>query len=144
MIRTFISVNVPNRKILAFLSHLRGGMQFTNLVKTDISNYRTRMLRECRESDISQVIQFLRMKQTEDPLFAFDVGEDNKVRNLFWAYGNSRASYEEYGDVISFDTTYATNRYNLKFAPFVGINGHNDNMLFARAVLSDETIQTFR
>jgi hypothetical protein len=68
------------------------------------------------------------------------VGEDNKVRNLFWPYGNSRASYEEYGDVISFDTTYATNRYNLKFSPFVGINGHNDNMLFARAVLSDETI----
>ncbi|XP_066384589.1 protein FAR1-RELATED SEQUENCE 5-like [Miscanthus floridulus] len=146
MIRTFVSVNVPNRKILAFLSYLRGGMQFTNLVKTDISNYRTRMLRECGESDISQVIQFLRMKQTEDPLFffAFDAGEDNKVRNLFWAYGNSRASYEEYGDVISFDTTYATNRYNLKFAPFVGINGHGNNMLFAGAVLSDETIPTFR
>jgi len=32
----------------------------------------------------------------------------------------------------------------LKFAPFVGINGHGDNLLFAGAVLSDETIPTFR
>jgi hypothetical protein len=46
--------------------------------------------------------------------------------------------------VLSFDTTYNTNRYNMKFAPFVGINGHGDNLLFTSAVLSDETIPTFR
>jgi len=46
MIRTFTNVNVPNRKILAFISFLRGGMQFTNLIKKDISNYRTRVMRE--------------------------------------------------------------------------------------------------
>jgi len=76
--------------------------------------------------------------------FSFDADEDNKVRNIFWSYGVSRSCYEEYGDVVRFDTTYQTNRYNLKFAPFVGINGHGDNLLFAGAVLSDETIQTFR
>ena len=76
--------------------------------------------------------------------FSFDADEENKVRNIFWSYGKSRIAYEHYGDVISFDTTYETNRYNLKFAPFVGINGHGDNLLFAGAVLSDETTDTFR
>jgi len=146
MIRTFTNVNVPNRKILAFISFLRGGMQFTNLTKKDVSNYRTRVLRESGQNDITQVISFLRKKQAEDPMFffSFDADEENKVRNIFWAYGASRCCYQEYGDVISFDTTYQTNRYNLKFAPFVGINGHGDNLLFAGAVLSDETIPTFR
>ncbi|KAG2651468.1 hypothetical protein PVAP13_1NG296419 [Panicum virgatum] len=146
MIRSFIDVNVPNRKILAFLSFLRGGMKNTNLVKTDISNYRTRVMRECGENDISQVVKFLKQKQAEDPMFffTFDTGEDSKVRNIFWAYGTSRICYEHYGDVISFDTTYETNIYNLKFAPFVGINGHGDNLLLAGAILSDETIPTFR
>ena len=137
---------MPNRKILAFLSFLRGGMKNTNLVKTDISNYRLRVMRECGENDISQVVKFLKQKQAEDPMFffSFDAGEDSKVRNIFWSYGTSRKCYEHYGDVISFDTTYETNRYNLEFAPFVGINGHGDNLLFAGAILSDETIPTFR
>jgi hypothetical protein len=53
MIRTFININVPNRKILAFLSFLRGGMEFTNIVKTNISNYRTRVMREAGQNDIT-------------------------------------------------------------------------------------------
>jgi len=32
--------------------------------------------------------------------------------------------YADYGECVSFDTTYMTNRYNLPFAPFVGIIGH--------------------
>lgn len=135
IMRSLIDVNIPNRKILAFLSFLRGGMKNTNLVKTDISNFRTRVMRENRENDITQVVKFLKDKQVEDPLFffTFDTGNDAKVKNIFWSYGSS-----------SFDTTYETNRYSLKFAPFVGINGHGDNLLLAGALLSDETILTFR
>jgi hypothetical protein len=42
-------VNVPNKKLLAFLAYMRGGMKNTNLIKKDISNYRTKMLRESGE-----------------------------------------------------------------------------------------------
>ncbi|PVH38913.1 hypothetical protein PAHAL_5G388000 [Panicum hallii] len=62
MIRSFIDVNVPNRKILAFLSFLRGGMKNTNLVKTNISNYKTRVTRECGENNISHVVKYLKQK----------------------------------------------------------------------------------
>jgi hypothetical protein len=145
IIRSFVEVNVPNGKILAFLAYLRGGMENTNLVKKDISNYRTKMLRESRENDITQVVQFLKQQQAKDPsfFFSFDADENSKVKNLFWSYGASRRRYDRFGDVLSFDTTHNTNRYNMKFAPFVGINGHGDNLLFAGAVLSDETIPTF-
>ena len=52
--------------------------------------------------------------------------------------------YADYGECVSFDTTYMTNRYNLPFAPFVGITGHGQSCLFACAFLHDETVDTFK
>jgi hypothetical protein len=117
----------------------------TNLVKQDISNYMTKMLREW-ENDITQVVHFFKKQPTADPsfFFSFDADDNSKVKNLFWAYGASRSWYARFGDVFSFGTMFNTNKYNLKFAPFVGINGHGDNLLFAGDVLSDETITAFR
>jgi hypothetical protein len=51
--------------------------------------------------------------------------------------------YELYGDCISFDTTFKTNRYNMSFAPFVGVTGHGDNFLFGCAILQNESAETF-
>lgn len=33
-------------------------------------------------------------------------------------------SYREFGDVVTFDTTYKKNRYDLIFGVFTGINHH--------------------
>ncbi|XP_022853627.1 protein FAR1-RELATED SEQUENCE 5-like [Olea europaea var. sylvestris] len=35
-----------------------------------------------------------------------------------------RQAYKEFGDVVTFDTTYLTNKYDMPFAPFVGVNHH--------------------
>ena len=51
--------------------------------------------------------------------------------------------YRIYGDVLVFDTTYRTNRYNLICAPFVGINNHWHNCMFACAFIGDETTDSF-
>lgn len=52
--------------------------------------------------------------------------------------------YELYGDCVSFDTTYKTNKYNLPFAPFVGVTGHGNNCLFACAIIQNETAEVFK
>lgn len=36
----------------------------------------------------------------------------------------TRKAYKEFGDVVSFDTTYLVNKYDIAFAPFVGVNHH--------------------
>jgi len=66
-----------------------------------------------------------------------------KVRNLFWREGSSLKYYVEYGDCVSFDTTYMTNKYNLPFAPFCGVTGHGHTCMFGCAFMSDEKIETF-
>ncbi|XP_021857698.2 protein FAR1-RELATED SEQUENCE 5-like [Spinacia oleracea] len=51
--------------------------------------------------------------------------------------------YKIYGDVTVFETTYKTNRYNLICAPFVGINNHWKNIMFACVFLGDEKTESF-
>lgn len=145
MIRTFISVNIPDRKIIACLSFLRGGVGLGNYTKKDISNMRCRMRREDGDNDMTKVREFFTNRQAEDPLFffTFDMDGENRVRNMFWSHASSRRDYDLYGDILSFDTTYQTNRYNLKFAPFVGINRHGQDVLFGGALIADETTKTF-
>jgi uncharacterized protein YcfJ len=39
--------------------------------------------------------------------------ESTHLRNLFWTYVRCRAIYEYFGEVITFDTTYLTNKYDM-------------------------------
>jgi acetone carboxylase gamma subunit len=143
LIETFNKVNLPDRKIMAILSYIRGDVTPYN--KKHISNEKTKLNKATSDNDMQQVYDWFSKKQAEDPMFfyRFSIDENNKVKNIFWSNGTSRRYYEEFGDCISFDTTYNTNKYSLKFAPIVGITGHGDNCLFGCAFIMDETTETF-
>ncbi|XP_061352111.1 protein FAR1-RELATED SEQUENCE 5-like [Gastrolobium bilobum] len=68
--------------------------------------------------------------------------EDDRMESFFWIDARSRQVYELFGDVITFDTTYRTNKYSMPFGPFVGINNHLQSILFGCALLKDEIEQT--
>ncbi|XP_021755927.1 protein FAR-RED ELONGATED HYPOCOTYL 3-like [Chenopodium quinoa] len=68
---------------------------------------------------------------------------DGRVCNLFWRDSMMLEDYKIYGDVTVFDTAYRTNCYNLICAPFVGINNHWKNTMFACSFIGDETIESF-
>ncbi|KAG6627606.1 hypothetical protein CIPAW_15G141000 [Carya illinoinensis] len=72
-----------------------------------------------------------------------DMDGDGRLRNVFWADARSRASYKYFGDVITFDTTYLTNRYGMPFAPFVGVNHHGQSILLGVGLISSEDTETF-
>jgi hypothetical protein len=87
---------------------------------------------------------FSRMQEFNDGFyFEMDLDDKCRLRNVFWADARSRASYEDFGDVITFDTTYLTNRYEMPFAPFVGVNHHGQSILFGAALISSENTETF-
>ncbi|KAL6568931.1 hypothetical protein OROHE_003672 [Orobanche hederae] len=65
------------------------------------------------------------------------------VSEMFWADARSRAAYDSFGDVISFDSTYLTNKYSMPFSPFVGVNHHGQSILFGCGLLSREDIETY-
>ncbi|XP_072056347.1 protein FAR-RED ELONGATED HYPOCOTYL 3-like [Arachis hypogaea] len=51
--------------------------------------------------------------------------KQERLKTIFWADARSRAAYEYFGDIVSFDTTYKTNRYDMPFGSFVGVNHHD-------------------
>ncbi|BBN67412.1 hypothetical protein Prudu_70S000700 [Prunus dulcis] len=69
-------------------------------------------------------------------------GHDRFSRR-FWADATSRRAYGFYGDVVVFDTTFNTNRYDLTFAPMLGVNNHGQTIVLACAFLSKETTESF-
>ncbi|KAK4601355.1 hypothetical protein RGQ29_010777 [Quercus rubra] len=95
--------------------------------------------------DAQSLVNHFKQKQAEDPMFfyAIQVDQENRMTNFFWRDGRSRIDYNSFGDVICFDTTYRTNKYNMICAPFVGVNHHWKNVLFGCAFLLDETTASF-
>ncbi|XP_042448102.1 protein FAR1-RELATED SEQUENCE 6-like [Zingiber officinale] len=87
---------------------------------------------------------FIRMKAKNASFFyAIDVDEESRIRNIFWADARSRIAYEEFGDVVAIDTTYLTNKYDMPFVSFVGVNHHGQSILLGCGLLSNEDSVTF-
>ena len=49
-----------------------------------------------------------------------------------------------FDDVLTFDTTYLTNIYQMLFCPFVGVNHHGQSILLGYKLLSDERTKIFK
>ncbi|XP_042969091.1 protein FAR1-RELATED SEQUENCE 5-like [Carya illinoinensis] len=87
---------------------------------------------------------FLRMQYKNPGFFALmDLDDDGRLKNVLWADPRSRAAYQYFGDVVTFDTTYLTNRYGMPFAPFVGVNYHGQSILLGVGLISSEDTETF-
>lgn len=57
--------------------------------------------------------------------------------------GRSHANYERGGDVVTFETTHRTNKYELPFAPFSAVDHDYGTLQFDCALLQDEIEVSF-
>ncbi|XP_062164654.1 protein FAR1-RELATED SEQUENCE 5-like [Alnus glutinosa] len=123
-----------------------GGFENLSFGERDCRNY----INKARELNLgkggAQALcdYFRRMqKQNSGFYYVIDVDDDCRLRNVFWADARSRAAYDFFGDVITFDTTYLTNKYDMPFAPFVGVNHHGQSILLGAGLISREDTDTF-
>ena len=65
------------------------------------------------------------------------------ITNIFWADARMIIDYSHFGDVITFDTTYSTNRDARPVGIFLGLNHHKETVVFGGALLYDEMIEYF-
>ncbi|KAL8551639.1 hypothetical protein ACS0TY_000642 [Phlomoides rotata] len=63
------------------------------------------------------------------------MNEEGRLLNVFWRDSMVQEDFGIYGDVMVFDTTYKTNKYDLICAPFVGVNNHLENIMFGNTFL---------
>ncbi|XP_022883643.1 protein FAR1-RELATED SEQUENCE 5-like [Olea europaea var. sylvestris] len=122
------------------------GYENMTCIEKDCRNYVEQVRRLRLGAGDTAAIQtyFLNM-QAKCPgfFFSIDLDEDLRLKNIFWADNRSRQAYKEFGDVVTFDTTYLTNKYDMPFAPFVGVNHHGQSILFGCGLVSNENTETF-
>ncbi|XP_074377582.1 protein FAR1-RELATED SEQUENCE 5-like [Apium graveolens] len=80
---------------------------------------------------------------SESFYFAYEVDSDGHLMKLFWADAIGRRNFELYGDAVSFDATFDTNKYNMIFSPFTGVDKHDKCVTFAVCLLSHENIEDY-
>jgi hypothetical protein len=80
-----------------------------------------------------------------DPNFvdSCHIDKDGRIRALMWTSGKSRMQYKHFGDAITFYTTYRTNRYDMPFGLFVGVNNYFQSIILGGVLMTNETIEAF-
>ncbi|CAI9263758.1 unnamed protein product [Lactuca saligna] len=95
-------------------------------------------------SDAQMLVDKLNNRKENVNNFSFDYRVENKQLNaLFWADETSKINYKEFGDVVSFDATFRTNRYHMVFVPFTGIDNHKRCVTFGAGLLSREDTDSY-
>jgi hypothetical protein len=133
--------------MMEVMSEFYGEDAFVPYGPKSISNLRSQFRSENREYDMTETLQHFKDLQQQDPYFFFDYSFDseNRVENIFWVDSVARRAYADaYHDCVSFDTTFCPNRFNMPFAPFIGINRHGQSFMLGCGFLRDEREEAFK
>ncbi|XP_028065510.1 protein FAR1-RELATED SEQUENCE 5-like [Camellia sinensis] len=115
-------------------------------VRTDLHNHiQAERRAEVEDDDAEGALVYLCAKLDVDAHFfyKYDVCNDNKLQNLFWADSKSRADYTKFGDMLIFDSTYRTNAYKKPFVMLASVTSHFRTTIFACVLLANETSETY-
>ncbi|XP_074305826.1 uncharacterized protein LOC141641048 [Silene latifolia] len=83
------------------------------------------------------------LRETKGLVFAYEIDADSALTRIFSTNADSIRCYALFGDAISFDPTYGTNKYNMKFAPFSGIDNQKKSITFGCVLLELEDDDSF-
>ncbi|KAK4486595.1 hypothetical protein RD792_006846, partial [Penstemon davidsonii] len=133
--------------VMDFVEKLGGGSASGVFNRKDGYNYlNSQRLKRIEGGDVNTVLGLLEgMKLKDESLrFKYTVDGNGALTRLFWCDGMSRAEYEQFGDVVLFDSTYKINIYRFPIVLFSGVNCHLCTCIFGIAILYSETIESYR
>ncbi|PIA24711.1 hypothetical protein AQUCO_78000002v1 [Aquilegia coerulea] len=144
LIDTLQAAGIGPTGVMNVLAKESGGFKNVGFSTVDCRNYITNRQRTLGTGG-QHVLDYLRRMQAENPTFVYAIQGDNEhsAGNIFWADATSMTNYNYFGDTVTFDTTYRTNRYRVPFAPFTGLNHHGHPVLFGCALLLNESETSF-
>ncbi|XP_019153492.1 PREDICTED: protein FAR1-RELATED SEQUENCE 5-like [Ipomoea nil] len=138
-------VNIGASKSFDIYAEMVGGVENVGCTQLDFKNYRREVLAYMQGSDAQMIIsKYLDIKSDySDMYFEYEANEKDQLARVFCADGATRQKYCAFGDVVSFDATYKTNRYSLVFVPFTGVDNHKKCVTFAAALIAREDVDSY-
>jgi len=96
--------------------------------------------------DAGYLSRYFQLQLLENPSFfhAYQMDIDEQITNVFWCDAKMVLDYRYFGDVVSLDTTYCTNRANRPLALFTGFNHYRGSIIFGVALMYDESSVSFK
>lgn len=106
-------VNIGASKAYTLMKEMVGGYANVGATVRDYRNFSRDLKEYVGERDAQMIIEKFRVKQesSESFYYAYDVDSEGHLTKLFWADSIARRNYELYGDAVSFDATFDTNKY---------------------------------
>ncbi|KAL4343313.1 protein FAR-RED IMPAIRED RESPONSE 1-like [Arachis hypogaea] len=139
-------VGIRPSKTFQALAEEAGGRSNLKFLEKNVRNYISGKLRiNGDDTDAQEMLDYFTRMKEQNPNFFYDicVYGDNSLKHAFWAHARSRAAYKYFSDVVSFDTTYKLNKYEMPVAAFMGVNQHGRSCLFGCALLGNEETEFF-
>ncbi|XP_022853902.1 protein FAR-RED IMPAIRED RESPONSE 1-like isoform X2 [Olea europaea var. sylvestris] len=139
-------VGIPPHKSFNSTIVEAGSYENMTCIENDYQNYIEQVRRLRLSEVVTTTIQscFSTMQaQCSGFYFSIDLDEESRLKNVFWADNRSRQACMEFGDIVTFDTTYLTNKYDMPFALFVGVNHHKQTNLLGCGLISNKDTDTF-
>ncbi|XP_039817512.1 protein FAR1-RELATED SEQUENCE 9-like isoform X3 [Panicum virgatum] len=146
LIRLLRNNNIGITKLYTILGDFLGSMQNVPATKICLKLFCQKINREQAEDDIKKTLALVRELCKSDPgfMFSVDTDDDGRIKTFMWTNSHSRMQYDHFGDVVSFDTTFQTDLYDMPFGLFVGVNNHFQTVLLGGVLMTDEKIESFR
>ncbi|XP_019184311.1 PREDICTED: protein FAR1-RELATED SEQUENCE 5-like [Ipomoea nil] len=140
-----VKVNVGSSAGFKLCKEVAGSFENVGATEMEFHNFKRDLQKYVDVVDGELIIERLKTKRKLCDSFFFDyhLNEENRLSRLFWADPIGRGSFSCYGDVISFDATYSTNRYNLVFVPFTGVDNHKRSITYAAGLITREDVESY-
>ncbi|XP_042038196.1 protein FAR1-RELATED SEQUENCE 5-like [Salvia splendens] len=138
-------VNIGPSLTFKLLTELMGGYESVGCTVLDVRNYTRDIRRYAEGHDAQMILDELRKKKESCDAFTYEykVDSSDRMSHLFWCDPLSKKNFLLFGDIVSFDTTYSTNRYYMIFAPFTGKDNHGRAVTFGAGLLCSESADSF-
>ncbi|XP_019176456.1 PREDICTED: protein FAR1-RELATED SEQUENCE 5-like [Ipomoea nil] len=149
--------NIGPTKAFRLFKEMVGSFTDIGATCIEFCNFRRDLLAYIAETDAQMVIEdmFKRKEDNPDFYFDFDIDEDAQLTRLFWADAQSRRNYACFGDVVSFNATYSTNRYISLFLYIEynrycvctqcnkGVDNHKRCITFGAGLIAKEDVESY-
>ncbi|GKB99767.1 FAR1-related sequence 5-like protein [Tanacetum coccineum] len=126
------------------LSSMKGGYEYVHGMTGDFKNHQRDVNVFIGESDAQMLINKMENRKMYVPNFTFQYRvENSELVSMFWADEVAKCNYKEFRDIVSFDATFNSNKYNIKFVPFIGIDNHGKCVTLGSGMLLHEDTKSY-
>nr|BAB33151.1 hypothetical protein [Carthamus tinctorius] len=122
----------------------KGNVGLSGGTVRDYQNFKKDMVTFVGNKDAKMLINTMVNRQKISPQFFFEFKcNEKELLAIFWADEVARMNYREFGDAISFDATYRTQKHAMIFVPFVAVDNHKKSVVVGAALIRKENADYF-